>query len=218
MGPEMSITLLVLLAGQVGPGQAPQRPLPPRTLAARPVTTTRLAQAADAPQLPPEPVAAPTPVPPSAPVKVHAETWAPPQAVEVAAVEVVDAPLMAGGISPGGGCPTCPTGLDEDEDDCVCKLGSTCDMFPHYAYYPRLHGYYYFRPYNYTAIAEHQQTAACMGLDPRMPYSLANFQRIDSTFPRQFTPQQSPLGSALPQGSGLPELESLVEPKVGPAE
>ncbi len=112
-------------------------------------------------------------------------------------------------MSPG--CPNCHA-CSDDDDTKLCKLSSTCDLYPHYAYYPRYHGYYYFRPYNYTTIAEHQAFAQCIGLDPRMPYSLANFNTIYSTFPIQFTPARSPIGSALPQGSGLPQLEDLVEP------
>ncbi|MDX1970522.1 MAG: hypothetical protein SFV23_25355 [Planctomycetaceae bacterium] len=115
-----------------------------------------------------------------------------------------------GGACMSPGCPHCHASCDED-DTKICKLSSTCDLYPHYAYYPRYHGYYYFRPYNYTMIAEHQAFAQCIGLDPRTPYSLANFNAIYSTFPIQFTPARSPVGTALPHGSGLPQLEDLLE-------
>jgi|GEM_PF-1634536 len=107
----------------------------------------------------------------------------------------------------GGGCPTC---MLHDDDGCLCKLNSTYDLYPHYAYYPRYHGYYYFRPYNYQTIAEHQQIAACMGLDPRMPYSLSGYNRIYAGFPQKYPRDRSPLTSTMPTGSGLPELEDLL--------
>ncbi|MBI1348143.1 hypothetical protein GC163_17855 [bacterium] len=106
-----------------------------------------------------------------------------------------------------GGCPTC---MYQKNDGCLCKLNSTYDLYPHYAYYPRYHGYYYFRPYNYQTIAEHQQFAACIGLDPRMPYSLSGFDRIYAGFPQKYPRDRSPLTSTMPTGSGLPQLEDLI--------
>ncbi len=49
-------------------------------------------------------------------------------------------------------------------------LDSTCDMYPHYAYYPECHGSYYFRPYNW----EHyfQDTALMLGAGHAAPYSV----------------------------------------------
>jgi hypothetical protein len=50
-------------------------------------------------------------------------------------------------------------------------------MHPHYAYYPANHGYYYFRPYNYSHIDHHKQLAAAMGIEAIAPYSTEVFGR-----------------------------------------
>ncbi len=55
---------------------------------------------------------------------------------------------------------------------------STCDMPPHYAYYPPLHGYYYFRPYNHAHIPQQQQLVEYWGGDPRNPYANEVFKRV----------------------------------------
>ncbi len=51
-------------------------------------------------------------------------------------------------------------------------------MFPHYPYFPPMHGYYYFRPYHHSHIARHQSLVAGWGGDPRNPYSNAIFQAV----------------------------------------
>ena len=81
------------------------------------------------------------------------------------------------------------TGCCESGDACgvcdECDLGklrvpknTTGDMPPHYAYPPANHGYYYFRPYNYISILDHQQRALSMGGDPRAPYANKVFERV----------------------------------------
>lgn len=64
-----------------------------------------------------------------------------------------------------------------------CRCLSTCDMFPHYPYFPEYFGYYYFRPYNYVHIFEHQNIVARWGGDPRNPYSHELFQRLYAELP-----------------------------------
>jgi len=54
---------------------------------------------------------------------------------------------------------------------------STCNMHPHYAYYPANHGYYYFRPYNYNHVELHKELASAMGLESIAPYSTEVFGR-----------------------------------------
>jgi hypothetical protein len=44
-------------------------------------------------------------------------------------------------------------------------------MPPHYAYYPAMHGYYYFCPYHPMHIINHQAMATQWGMDPRNPYA-----------------------------------------------
>ena len=43
-------------------------------------------------------------------------------------------------------------------------------MYPESPYCAVNHGYYYFRPYHYSHIAQQQMIAARWGADPRSPY------------------------------------------------
>ncbi|MFN0197554.1 MAG: hypothetical protein ACKVT0_12490 [Planctomycetaceae bacterium] len=91
------------------------------------------------------------------------------------------------------------TADDADSDDCenccscqfrflksrCCKDGcgricwsTTGDMHPHYPYFPRHHGYFYYRPYNYIHVLEHQYQALSLGGDPRAPYHNRQFERV----------------------------------------
>ncbi len=47
------------------------------------------------------------------------------------------------------------------------------NLHPHYPYFPIYHGYYYFRPYNFTHVRPAAALAAQMGGDPKAPYSVA---------------------------------------------
>ena len=66
--------------------------------------------------------------------------------------------------------------------DCLCccryKCRSTCNMYPHYPYYPANHGYYYFRPYNYSHVAVQKEIALTLGEDPAAPYGHTAFDRL----------------------------------------
>jgi hypothetical protein len=53
---------------------------------------------------------------------------------------------------------------------CSCCY-STCDMYPHYAYFPAHHGYYYMRPYNHQLVAVQRDWVVQFGGDARAPYS-----------------------------------------------
>ncbi len=53
-----------------------------------------------------------------------------------------------------------------------------CNMVPHSAYFPELHGYYYFRPYHYSHIRQHQEFVSSFGEDPRAPYANTVFQQV----------------------------------------
>jgi hypothetical protein len=55
---------------------------------------------------------------------------------------------------------------------------SACSMFPHYPYFPSMHGYYYFRPYHHSHIVQQQQTVAGWGGDSRNPYANEIFQTV----------------------------------------
>lgn len=66
----------------------------------------------------------------------------------------------------------------------VACLDSTCDMYPHYAYYPECHGSYYFRPYNWEHYA--QDTAFMLGMGQPAPYSEDGFHELKPvTIPEQ---------------------------------
>lgn len=60
-----------------------------------------------------------------------------------------------------------------NRSDCMA-----CQMPMHYPHDSAYHGYYYFRPYNYVHIRQHQNAASRWGGDPRNPYSNTIFQGI----------------------------------------
>lgn len=93
------------------------------------------------------------------------------------------------------------------------RIHTTGDMYPHFAYYPQDHGYYYFRPYNYMHVYEHRARVVSLGGDPRNPYSVAMFDPIYEEFEQNVPPIEVPLpGSVQPLGSQLPNLEDLLNP------
>ena len=51
-------------------------------------------------------------------------------------------------------------------------------MPQHYAYYPPMHGYYYFHPYHYSHVPAHQDFAGRIGIDPRNPYANDFFKTV----------------------------------------
>jgi len=55
-------------------------------------------------------------------------------------------------------------------------------MPQHHRYFPRSHGYYYFRPYNYHSIQFHRDAVTRYGGDPRNPYSNRVFKDIYAEF------------------------------------
>ena len=111
-------------------------------------------------------------------------------------------------------CQQCPNVCHSGGVGCqlcwhVACLDSTCDMYPHYAYYPECHGSYYFRPYNWEHYA--QDTALGLGLGPAAPYSEESFHELmPSTIPEQ------PLIRV--RRPKLPNVEGLLrKPEVPPA-
>lgn len=86
---------------------------------------------------------------------------------------------------------------------------STCNLYPHYAYYPECHGRYYFRPYTWVHIA--QDRIAFPGIDQAMPYSNAIFDDIEKAAAEKYGP--SPEANSDQTTSvvdNLPTLESLL--------
>lgn len=71
--------------------------------------------------------------------------------------------------------------------------GHTCacyppgDMVPHTPYIT-WKTYYYFRPYNFLHVAEHQQLSVAAGIDAALPYSQAVFQSVYESMPELSIP------------------------------
>lgn len=208
----------------------------PMTAANRP--PARVAQIPPTPEglLPPRPgLGAPQPVPPLPPADPFGAPQLPPNGPQLTPPAdpgyrhpVPNSP-MGMGPQPAGpafgpapevanigynpacqNCYGCP--CDDDDDDCCLKgPPHPCDMIPHYAYYPKYHGHYYFRPYNYNTIFQQQQWAAAAGLDPRNPYSNKIFDCVFAGYEQLYRVDTAPVGSALPAGNNLPQLEGLLE-------
>jgi hypothetical protein len=100
-----------------------------------------------------------------------------------------------------------------------CCKDSTCNMYQHFPYQPDNHGYYYFRPYNYTMVWKHQQWIANLGADPRNPYTRAMFVPVYEQFENTtYEPDHKPSStlSVLPHvGKQLPDLETLIKAPMG---
>jgi len=198
-------------------------------------SATRVAQVPPLPQPPQPGFAAPQPVPPPPPADPFGAPHLPPQEPQLAPPSALPAdqgyrtpapmlpvgeqslPMPAAPVAQVGfhancpdcyGCPNCD---DDDDGCCLCGPPHPCNMFPHYAYYPKYHGHYYFRPYNYTTVFQQQQWAAAAGLDPRNPYSNKIFDCVFAGYEQLFRAETAPVGSALPTGNNLPQLESLIE-------
>lgn len=71
----------------------------------------------------------------------------------------------------------CPCGAAHDPSEVCCQC-AMCDMVQHHVYYPAMHGYYYFRPYNWRTVPRQQAFVVGWGGDPRNPYSNAVFKGV----------------------------------------
>jgi len=96
-------------------------------------------------------------------------------------------------------------------------FSSTCDMIQHYPYFPKNHGYYYYRPYNHIHVLEHQYQALSLGGDPRAPYLNQMFEKIYDEY-AGIDYEENGLGAMqLPtltrRTSALPDLEAIVKGK-----
>jgi hypothetical protein len=90
---------------------------------------------------------------------------------------------------------------------------STCDMPQHFPYPPEFHGYYYFLPYNYVHVLQHQQIAPMLGSVPFAPYE-TDLQKVyvDAVGEKEAT---RPAGDGVlkplnPDTGKLPDLEELL--------
>lgn len=87
---------------------------------------------------------------------------------------------------------------------------STCDMPPHFAYYPQYHGYYYFRPYNWEHVWMHQTLAPMLGEAPHTPYATTAFEPIYAQLPPEALPDRQTLPLTPGLEHRLPSLEDLL--------
>lgn len=71
-------------------------------------------------------------------------------------------------------------------------IGSTCTMGQRHAYFPPMHGYYYFHPYHHSHVREHQTFAQLWGEDPANPYSNRLFQTVYQHY-RDETAREQPV-------------------------
>jgi len=91
------------------------------------------------------------------------------------------APFDAAGLGPIGApgtCHTCTHFHGGNGYPTADWLFNPCNMYPHFAYWPRYGGYYYFRPYHMIRVAEQRDIAASWGEDPRNPYDHKVFNRV----------------------------------------
>ena len=77
-----------------------------------------------------------------------------------------------------GDCHSSCNGCEEDDDGHCCRCHSTCDMPQHFPYPPVYHGYYYFRPYNYTNVLRDRTTVLQLQGDVNAPYWNGMFDEI----------------------------------------
>ncbi|WP_417847492.1 hypothetical protein [Thalassoglobus sp.] len=94
-----------------------------------------------------------------------------------------------------------------------CRVWTTGDMYQHYAYYPAHHGYYYYRPYNYTNVLEHKEVIVRLGGERNHPYSVALFEPIYDNYylTNPKIVEETPTMDMIPGASLLPNLEELLQ-------
>jgi len=93
---------------------------------------------------------------------------------------------------------------------CYCHFHSTGDMYPHYAYFPEHHGYYYFRPYNYTNVFKHRQQALQLGVSPSNPYSISMLNPLFEQFALTHLAPVDDYEKLPPSRKSLPILEDVL--------
>ncbi len=67
-------------------------------------------------------------------------------------------------------------------DPLACRECVYCKEIQHYDYYPAMHGYYYFLPYNASNVPRQQAFSARSGGDPRAPYANGVFQTVYAAY------------------------------------
>ncbi len=72
-------------------------------------------------------------------------------------------------------------------------IGSTCNMPQRQAYFPPMHGYYYFRPYHHSHVPTQQTFARLWGEDPANPYANRIFQTVYEQYRADAAAAQPPI-------------------------
>ncbi|MFK7776494.1 MAG: hypothetical protein QM501_00045 [Gimesia sp.] len=97
------------------------------------------------------------------------------------------------------------------------NISTSGDMYPHYPYTPAYHGYYYFRPYNYSNILRQKGEVVALGGDPKAPYShkmfIPIYEQIDLTSYEEFPSNGQSVPILEPINTPLPSLEEILKSK-----
>lgn len=112
------------------------------------------------------------------------------------------------------GCPKCdPYYCDRCSRKCYHLFEeSTCDMYHHIPYYPMMHGYYYFRPYNYQHVPEQKQLAPGLGEKYVAPYQTMAFAMLYRDIESGYdVPQMFEIPKPKPTSEGLPDLQEILK-------
>jgi len=125
------------------------------------------------------------------------------RAVPADAPQTPPAPAPEASASPSDASAQPDSEPDEENGDCdgrvrTCPLCNACNMPQHYAYFPAMHGYYYFRPYHHSHIAKHQQIASSWGADPRFPYSNEIFKTVYAQYRKDRAQPAAPKAAGNP--------------------
>jgi hypothetical protein len=110
-------------------------------------------------------------------------------------------------------CSNCSHGMSwsdcvECNNDSPVLKYSTCKLYPHYAYYPKCHGYWHFRNYNWIHIDQHRMTLA--GEDIKFPYSDRIFTAVYAEFEYPIGEVNSDQLTQI-RKNRLPNLEDLLK-------
>lgn len=82
-------------------------------------------------------------------------------------------------------------------------------MYPHMPYFPEVHGYYYFRPYNWVHYDQHRQ--ALPGVDWKFPYSNARFAATEKSFIEAGKAGTADSDQVTGTGRHLPNVEAVLK-------
>jgi hypothetical protein len=135
-------------------------------------------------------------------------------------------PFDSAGLGPGGApgyCHTCTHFHGGNGCPTADWLFNPCNMYPHYPYWPKYGGYYYFRPYHMIRVAEQRDIAASWGEDPRNPYDHKVFDRVyeairaeESTEAETLSPSTTPAPSTTTPSTTTPPA-TIPPPPVPPS-